>query len=102
MTEQNNDDISDLLNKANSSKRNGRSELDKLQEQNNKSETEKQHKPGRKNVYFSTRALKALDKIEDLDGVGMSKAVQAALELLSSSSSEERIEVYERLGIDYK
>ncbi|ACK48917.1 hypothetical protein Sbal223_4463 (plasmid) [Shewanella baltica OS223] len=79
----------------------GKKALIDIQTQNNKSKKSKiTHTEGkRRNVYFSARSLNDLGKVEDVDGVTMSSAIQAALYLLAITTEVEREKIYKELKI---
>ena len=103
--------IATLTNAANKRKdeEKGRDALAATQAQNNKSasgqepkepeKSEQDNAGKRRNVYFSKKSLTNLSTIEDMDGVGMSAAVQAALYMFANASDKKREQVYRDLKI---
>ncbi len=107
-TSANESSIKDLLATANQKKGAdaGRAALNATQAKNNKSAPqEPQPEPKeaevgkRRNVYFSPKSLSNLNTIDEMDGVGMSAAIQAALYLFANATDKKREQVYRDLKI---
>lgn len=107
-TSTNESSIAALAAKANEKKKSenkGREALAETQAQNNKSAKpeKKVNKSGkRRNVYFSPKSLDNLDRIEEMDEVGMSPAIQAALYMFANATDKKREAVYKELKIQCK
>lgn len=109
-TSTNESSIAALAAKANEKKKSenkGREALAETQAQNNKSAKpapeKKVNKAGkRRNVYFSPKSLDNLDLIEEMDEVGMSPAIQAALYMFANATDKKREAVYKELKIQCK
>ena len=106
-TNTNESSIAALVNAANQKKQTenkGRDALAATQAQNNKSAspvTEKQKVTvgKRRNVYFSPKSLECIDSVSEIDGVGMSSAIQAALYMFANASDKKREAIYAELKI---